>query len=175
MIEMNKETLELLLKQNLSTVKEFVSLLFGSLKDEINMLKSENDELKKRLLFTQSELDQFRKSSAEHTGQLRRVAEDNEVISDITERLGNLEDYSRKKNVIVEGLPEPNGESKEMLEYTVKKLMKEKLDVEADIEVTHRLGKPSDNKPRSVIVKLKNFRDRQNCLRATPRLKGTNV
>ena len=62
---MNKDTLELLLKQNLSTIKEFVSLMFDSLKKEISVLRSENNELKQSLTFTQAELSDLKKSSAE--------------------------------------------------------------------------------------------------------------
>ena len=35
---MNRDTIELLFKQNLSTVKEFVSMLFDSLKKDIQDL-----------------------------------------------------------------------------------------------------------------------------------------
>ena len=84
---MNKETLELLLRQNLSTVKEFVSLMFDTLKKEVETLKNENSELKQSLMFTQAELEDLKKSSKEHSKMIANNSEEDTSMSDISERL----------------------------------------------------------------------------------------
>ena len=55
------------------------------------------------------------------------------------------------------------------------KLLKEKLDFSPEIDVVHRMGKQLDNKPRPVIVRLRTFREKQECLKLSPKLKGTNI
>ena len=74
----------------------------------------------------------------------------------------------------MEGLEERKDESEVMLQASVSKLLNGKLSLQSDIEVIHRIGKQTKDKPRPVIMKLKTFEERQDCLKATPRLKGTN-
>ena len=77
--------------------------------------------------------------------------------------------------MIVEGLSEAGEETKEQLQSKMEKLLKDKLNIEAEVEYIHRMGdRTSREKPRSVIVKMKNFKTRQDCLKAAPRLKGTS-
>ena len=88
----------------------------------------------------------------------------------------DIEDYSRRNNVIVEGLSEAGDETKEQLQPKMQKLLKDKLNIEAEVEDIHRMGdRTSREKHRSVIVKMKNIKTRQDCLKAAPRLKGTSV
>ena len=60
----------------------------------------------------------------------------------------------------------------------IEKLFSEKLDLKPAIDNIHRLGSKfnkRDTRPRSVIVKLTRFQDRQNCLKRSRLLRGTNV
>ena len=51
--KMNRETIEVILQQNLYTIKEFVKLMFDTVVKDIDRLKHENSELKRSLEFTQ--------------------------------------------------------------------------------------------------------------------------
>ena len=44
-----------------------------------------------------------------------------------------------------------------------------------EIDVVHRVGRAVSERPRAVIVKLKTFKVRQECLKRSPSLKGTNI
>ena len=96
----------------------------------------------------------------------------------VSERLRTLEDYSRRNNIIVDGVMEVDGETTEKLQRDIEKLFSEKLDLKPAIDNIHRLGSKfnkRDTRPRSVIVKLTRFQDRQNCLKRSRLLRGTNV
>ena len=71
-------------------------------------------------------------------------------------------------------------ETNEQLHVSVRKLFSERLKVEPNIVSIHRL-RPRENpekvpeRPRAVLVKLSSFEEKMECVRAAPRLKGTNV
>ena len=161
---MNREAIEMLFQQNLSTVKEFVKMLFDSLKDEVKVVKCENDELRKSLEYTQAGRQDMRKCLEEQRvsrwGRSHGEADENSL----SERVRSLEDYSRRQNVIVEGLNEKSDENRETLQASVSRFFQDKLNVRPDIDVIHRIGRQTKEKPRPIIVRFKTFRERQKCL-----------
>ena len=55
-------------------------------------------------------------------------------------------------------------------------MLKERLDTEnVETEHAHRTGRKSRNKPRTIVCKLLQFKDKQNILRKAKLLKRTNV
>ena len=170
---MNKETLELLLRQNLSTVKEFVCLMFDKLKKEVETLKNGNSELKQSLMFTQAELEDLKKSSKEHSKMIANISKEDTSMIDIFKRLRAMEDYSKRNNIVVDGIPERNDENNEKLQASVVNLFKEKLSIDPDIEVVYRIGRTLGDRPRSVMIKLRQYKHRQECLNSAS--KKTNV
>ena len=170
--------MQILLQQNSDTIKSYVQLLFDSLKNEIESVKRENTEIKRSLEFTQSELREAQTTIREQ----RRLIEDSNdgATTEIRERVRELEDYSRRNNLILDGIPERSGETNENLQVAVVNIFKEKMNVNANVEIAHRLGRsgnPNHNpsRPRQVIVKMRNFSDRQACIRSASKLKGTNI
>ena len=172
---MNKETLELLLRQNLSTVKEFVCLMFDTLKKEVETSINENRELKQSLMFTQAELEDLKKSSKEHSKMIANISKEDTSMIDFSERLRAMEDYSKRNNIVVDGIPERNDENNEKLQASVVNLFKEKLSIDPDIEVVYRIGRKMGDRPRSVMIKLRQYKHRQECLNSASKLRGTNV
>ena len=89
-----------------------------------------------------------------------------------------MEDFSRKLNIVVDGLPESREENDEQLQAKIKRLLAERFQVESNFDVVHRLGSmrdPSNERPRSVIVRFKELPSRQACMRSSAKLKGTNI
>ena len=87
---MNQQALELILSQNLSTTKEFVKMMFDSLKSEIQELRNENCEIKKSLEFTQDQLARANKQledQAKCTGKVSQVSSDITGMSDRVRKL----------------------------------------------------------------------------------------
>ena len=71
-------------------------------------MKRENTEIKRSLEFTQSELREAQTTIREQ----RRLIEDsnNGATTEIRERVREVEDYSRRNNLILDGIPERSGE-----------------------------------------------------------------
>ena len=172
---MDRETIELIFRSNFNTVKDFVKLLVDPLRTEINKLKNDNEELKRSLEFAQAELDDVKKSVRDHSKQQQEVVISSVDHQELSDRVRSLEDYSRRNNVIIEGMAEQSDENSETLQVSVQNLLNDKLDMTPEIDVVHRVGRAVSERPRAVIVKLKTFKVRQECLKRSPRLKGTNI
>ena len=88
----------------------------------------------------------------------------NDYIEDaenIHNKLAELEDRSRRNNIRIDGIKEPNKESWEECERRVHSMLKERLDIEnVEIERTHRAGRKSRNKPRAIVCKILRFKDK---------------
>ena len=143
-------------------------------------MRSENNDLKQNLTFTQAELSDLKKFSAEQGNRIDSTIEQETSMGNMSERIRAMEDYSRRNNVIVDGVPETKEENNEQLQAKIvrinsDKLFKDKLGIEPDIEVIHRIWKSEADRPKSVILKLRSFKDRQDVLNAASRLRGTNV
>ena len=75
----------------------------------------------------------------------------------------NQEEYSRRNCLVVHGIPEEQGEGTDSIVLNaINEHLEEEL-TEDDIEHTHRIGKPKQNKktPRPIIIKFVRY----NCRR----------
>lgn len=94
-------------------------------------------------------------------------------------RSDDLEQYQRRNNLRVFGIPETNGEDTDKL---VTKLFKEKLGVDVPVsrlDRSHRVGKklgpkPGETaRPRPIIVRFTSYQDRRLVFTAKKKLKST--
>ena len=97
--------------------------------------------MKRNLEFTQAELVDAKKEISVQSEKLRRLQEDACDKGNLSERLRQLEDYSRRENVIVGGLDESSDENKEILQVQVQDILSNKLDINPVVVDVHRLGK----------------------------------
>ena len=149
--------------------------MISSLKDEITELKLENTEIKKSLKNTQIELAEAKlRPAAVNSVPTPEIGVD---ISDLSERVRVIEDFNRRNNLIVDGLPEAKQENSEILQKKLVSTFESKFEVSPDIVAVHRLGSRTDlsDGPRPIIVKFKDLEQRQICLHSAPKLKGTNL
>lgn len=171
LFKMDKKTLEIMLDKQLESMKSFMSVLVESVRSEIKDLRNENVELRRSLEFTQKELDDLKGKTNKELKILETVKDENHG-----ERLRALEDYSRRINLRIDGIPEQRNETDEQVYVKVQKILKDKLDVNSDFSVVHRLGKiASQDRPRTVIVKFNSIQDRNKCIRLKHLLKETNI
>ena len=99
------------------------------------------------------------------------------------EKATYLENQSRRKNVCIEGIVEESGESWESTEVKVnsKEKFTEKLQMESlpTIERAHRTGKDKKPdgtpKPRTVVRKLYDWKEREAILQAARRIKPHGI
>jgi hypothetical protein len=142
----------------LNTISEHLSrTLSADLREAIKELKTECASLKK-------ELDECKK-------ELKSVK------SVFTAKIDEAEQYSRRNNLRVYGVPEKHHEDST---EAVIQLAKEKLDVDIskfDIDRCHRLGKQDakKNSPRPIIVRFSTYRMRSLVFRNKRLLKNTGI
>ena len=88
-----------------------------------------------------------------------------------------LEDQSRRNNLRFEGIVEETGENWEQTAKKVEVIVREKLGITDTIQIerAHRVGKHNSERPRLVVAKFLRFNDRENILRSSGKLKGTNI
>nr|XP_047135726.1 autophagy-related protein 11-like [Hydra vulgaris] len=91
-------------------------------------------------------------------------------------KLRQLEDRLRRNNLRLEGITESESESWNESEEKVLSIFENKLNVsDVVIERAHRTGKTGQSKPRSIVIKLLNYKDKVNILKNSKKLKGTGI
>ena len=99
--------------------------------------------------------------------------------SKLKQKLNNLENYSRRDNLVIRGIAETKDE---VCETVIKNFCRDKLKLDSEfidsvrIVRCHRLGEGQHGKPkwiRPIIVRFYNFGDRQQVWSARSKLAGT--
>ena len=132
--------------------------------------KKENDDVKRSLEFTQDMLETENSVIKDQQQGIEKLEAVHANTDGVSERL-----RTRRNNIIVDGV---RWRRMVRLQRDIEKLFSEKLDLKPAIDNIHRLGSKfhkRDTRPRSGIVKLTRFQDRQNCLKRLQLLRGTNV
>lgn len=106
--------------------------------------------------------------------------EDNQILKSInknvSQKLTDLEDRSRRNNIVISGIEESDSETWEATEKLVNDLLETKLDLkEVEIERAHRIGRKRTESPRLIICKLLKYKDKERVLKNWSKLKGTNI
>ena len=103
-------------------------------------------------------------------------------LSELQEKISEMEDRSRRNNIRVDGVTEEKGETWEDCENKVLEILRDKLEIEdVTIEHAHRV-KPYQNKknnkgnasPRTIVSKLLNYKGKTGILQKCNSLKGTS-
>ncbi|XP_077512299.1 uncharacterized protein LOC144123324 [Amblyomma americanum] len=129
----------------------------------------------KRLTDIENKLDAITLLETKVQSCQTEISRMNHVIESLEKKIDDLENRSRRSNLIVYGLPEDEEESTETLEQAVNKSIIQdtlKLDPVA-FERIHRLGRPQANKNRPVIFKLLDARNKSAILKQGFKLKDT--
>ena len=103
-------------------------------------------------------------------------------LTDIRNKLNELEDRSRRNNIRIDGIAEEPGETWEECEGKVQRLLSEELNInDVVIECAHKVKAYSPEKkkckklrPRKAVCKLLSFVDKARILKNSHRLKGTS-
>ena len=142
---MKKIFAEKLEKQQQGLLK-LISGNFEITMKEIKNIKSEMNELKKSIEFTEEVLEEKVQTMHRKVSSLEEKVEeiyDYQIDPDEAQKkLTDLEDRSRTNNLRIDGVEEENGESWDDCERKVKEIFMNKLELENDIiiERAHRAG-----------------------------------
>lgn len=103
-----------------------------------------------------------------------RVDDLERTVKSLESKIVDLEDRSRRSNLLIFGLQEEAGETEtELKQKVVTDIFSEKLNVNcSSIGRIHRLGKPGKQRP--VIIFFQNFNEKRDVLKNAYKLKGTS-
>ncbi|XP_065286334.1 uncharacterized protein [Dermacentor albipictus] len=138
--------------------------------DDIRVIKEE------RLTSIDLKLDSLSNLDTKVSTCMEQINSLQKALISLELKVDDLENRSRRSNLIVYGLPEEAKENEGSLEHKVhEKILKSVLEVEdVTIERIHRLGRPAAKKTRPVILKLLDYRDKTQILSNCYKLKGSS-
>ena len=159
---------------------------FMIMEENLNHLKKENQELKDSLQFTQEEMIEKKFACIQNDvySEMDRIYENHNILK---EKNRKLEDRTRRCNLRIDGIDENLHESWEDTEKKVSQLFENTLELKDKIEIerAHRMINRSDesnnnrddnqNRPRTIILKLLRYKDKELVLNNCKKLKGTGI
>ena len=165
--------------------KNFVESVAASLTKRVDDLVTTIAELKASLEFSQKDTELHKTQITLLDTNLQSAVEEITKLQTLgakqLEKATYLENQSRRNNVRIEGIVEEPRESWESTEGKVKEMLTEKLQMESPpaIERAHRTGKDKKPdgtpKPRTIVCKLYDWKEREAILKAARRLKPHGI
>ena len=144
------------------------------LKEENSKIKKELTDLRESVQYHSDNVDEVNKKLEDIDKRIEGIKLDEiteDFVTKIKKKLADLEDCSRRNNLLFDGFQEETNETWEETESIITDFVKEKLGIEEDIliERAHRTGKiqrndGTRNRKRTIVVKFLNFKDKSKIL-----------
>ena len=144
------------------------------LKEENSKIKKELTDLRESVQYHSDNVDEVNKKLEDIDKRIEGIKLDEiteDFVTKIKKKLADLEDCSRRNNLLFDGFQEETNETWEETESIITDFVKEKLGIEEDIliERAHRKGKiqrndGTRNRKRTIVVKFLNFKDKSRIL-----------
>ena len=149
--------------------------------DAINLLNKHVGELQASLNITGDDIAKIQKDNSTMSENICN-AEQN--IQYVHEKAADLEDRSKRNNLLFKGFVEKDGETNEDCEKMIRKFISEKKlltgsvggDSFVKLDRVHRIGrKRDDGKHRSIVCRLTYYKDKEQILYNGKLLRGSGV
>jgi len=147
----------------------------------IDKLFNEMNGLKESLEFTQSHTEEKLETA---NGEIKKLQEEIKELKeiprwgdDLRKRVVEQEDRSRRNNLRFEGIAESPNETWDECAANLYKFLYDKLQINTQyvcIERAHRASGIKDGKPRVIVAKFLNYKDKTDVLKNCGKLKGSN-
>lgn len=144
-------------QEELTATVTTISTRLEAVESKLTILDSCREELSAVALTTQS------------------LTEENAILKN---RLDELEDRSRRENLVFFGIPDSPQESWQQSEEKIVEVLLNKMSLNIPthcVARAHRIGAPDKNKTRPIIVKLTNYKTKDQIFSAKSTLKGTDI
>ena len=129
------------------------------MKNELQVLRKENDKLK-------TEVDLYKND----------IYQIQNIQKEIEDKIDILDDKSRKSNLVLSGVTEGIKENHEQCQKKVTDLLKAKFEISnPDLNEAFRIGKPSQERSRDILVKFNSNYQRDSVLQKKKNLRGQNI
>ena len=150
--------------------------------ERLGKISKEMIELTKSLEFTQDqsegEINNIKEKIKHLETSIKGIKDDLLDPNDVSAKLIELENISRRNNLRIDGIEETPNETWEDCEIKIQELIKNKLKINEHIEIDrcHRLSeKKSQNRPRTIICRIVKFKEKQKILKNAVLLKNTGI
>lgn len=167
--ELIREMFQQMKDEFLKSVSHRIDILEGKLFEK----EEENDRLRNAIAGLNKEIDSQKSENLKLLEQLER----NSVAAD--ERINDLEQYGRRNNIRINGIPEAGEESPEKTSKVVIETLNryiENLDLKREeIDIAHRLGKKKEGRHRQIILKFQSRMKRDTVLNNRKVFKGSDI
>ena len=160
------------LEENMEEVYNKQNESISELTDGVKYVSDSFDSQKK---INEELLAQIESLENHHETIKQRCHEYEEVIVEHENLIDSLEQYGRRNCLLIHGVPESPQEDTDNL-FIENVNSKLDLNIKArDLDRTHRIGKPAENKIRPIIAKFARYNKRKTVYTNKRKLKGTNV
>lgn len=162
-IKTNTEKLVLDVESLKGNYKELKENLFST-KSQLDILVKENDGLKSKVKFLE---DQISTSKKELEDMEQR-------LNDVEASHDDLEQYTRKFNLVILGIPERKEEDNVENVIKLGQLLEVNL-TRGDIDIVHRMKTKSESKPRPIIARFSNYNAKSKLYEARLNLRNVTL
>ena len=164
-----------MIKVEEETIKTFFTSFIEATNTRIDSVIKEVQALKTSLEFTQAEFKTIMDANP-----VERLGAFETKIEALVDKVDDLENRSRRNNLLFEGIDEDNfrRETWKQAEEKLQDIISNNLEIndELPIERAHRVGKKRDDgKPWPIAAKFLNYKDREKVLQARKKLKGSKI
>ena len=163
-------------------IKEMINDSIKETKERLDKISQDVTDLKQSLEFTQDEtkeeIDNIKSTLKDLEKNVKIIEDDLLDAEQVSSKLIELEDRSRRNNLRIDGIEENPNETWDECEESVQEIIKEKLGITEPIEIDrcHRMSKrKGSNRPRTVICRITKYKDKQKILKNAKYLKGSGI
>lgn len=183
LVELDQDMLNIIRKEIRSAIAaEFTSAVKSCLRTELNDIRQDLAllrDLNNSVQFISEQFDQMKKELDSNKEKIVKLKSENEAlindIRDISFRLNALEQYTRQENVELSGIPENKSENIVKTVMQLSKVVSLNLQ-ENDVLSAFRIRKldATSSRPRSIVVKLRSTRIRDDLLASVVKFNKAN-
>lgn len=167
--ELIREMFQQMKEEFLKSVSHRIDILEGKLFDK----EEENDKLRKEITGLNKDVENQKSENIKLLEQIEK----NSTTAD--ERINDLEQYGRRNNIRINGVPENGEETSERTTRIATETLNryiENLDIRREeIDIAHRLGKKKEGKHRQIIIKFQSRMLRDTVLKNRRVFKGSDI
>ena len=161
-------------------ITNIISSNFKITMEEIKKSQEQIKELKKEVTHLKSSVEQTDTDLNDLSDRADEIYDYQVDPEYVTSKLIDLEDRFRSNNFRIAGISEARNETWEECGEEIQKVFNEKLGVKSvQIERAHRSKRSKSNsnsgKPRTIVCKLLNYKQKEEILRNAKKLKGSNI
>ena len=168
------------------TIKALMNSNLKATNERLDKIATEMGELSKSLEFTQSQLDEelgnVKKDITKLENNIKSIEKDLLDPDDVSAKLVELEDRSRRNNLRIDGLRETPNETWKTFEEKVQEVLKNNLGFATEVEIDRYHSFKSHNQsgqhqgcPRTIICRFNKFKVKQQILNNAKKLRDTGI